>query len=83
MILQGKLVLFEYLVMLLLLLSFILHTLYLFQWSVYIRHIIRKAKGLVLLIELLNHAHDTVVRSSATALRNIAVDHTNKLMIGE
>lgn len=52
------------------------------KWSVYIRHIIRKAKGLVLLIELLNHAHDTVVRSSATALRNIAVDHTNKLMIG-
>ena len=43
----------------------------------------RKSNGLTLLIELLNHSHDTVVRSAATALRNLAVDYPNKRIIGQ
>ena len=43
----------------------------------------RKARGMTLIVELINHAHDTVVRAAATALRNLAVDYTNKRMIGE
>ena len=56
---------------------------FLLQWSAYTRHLVRKARGLTLLVDQLNHSHDTVVRSSATALRNLAVDYTNKMMIGQ
>ncbi|XP_019848879.1 PREDICTED: armadillo repeat protein deleted in velo-cardio-facial syndrome homolog isoform X2 [Amphimedon queenslandica] len=53
------------------------------KWAVYQRHLIRKANGLTLLIEHLNHAHDTVVRSVSTALRNLSIDETNKEIIGQ
>ncbi|XP_062503852.1 catenin delta-2-like isoform X2 [Corticium candelabrum] len=52
------------------------------KWSAFIRNAIRKEKGLPILIELLQLPHDTVVRSVATALRNMAVDPRNKELIG-
>ena len=42
----------------------------------------RKERGLPILIELLQLPQDTVVRSVATALRNMAVDPRNKELIG-
>ena len=47
------------------------------------RAVVRKARGLTLLIDLINHPHDTVVRAAATALRNLAVDAMNKKIIGK
>ncbi|KPP70037.1 armadillo repeat protein deleted in velo-cardio-facial syndrome-like [Scleropages formosus] len=51
-------------------------------WSSYIRATVRKEKGLPVLVELLRSHADTVVRAVAIALRNLAIDHRNKDLIG-
>ncbi|XP_048860634.1 armadillo repeat protein deleted in velo-cardio-facial syndrome homolog isoform X1 [Brienomyrus brachyistius] len=51
-------------------------------WSRYIRATVRKEKGLPVLVELLRSHADTVVRAVAIALRNLAIDHRNKDLIG-
>ncbi|XP_051971648.1 splicing regulator ARVCF-like isoform X2 [Xyrauchen texanus] len=51
-------------------------------WSNYIRAIVRKEKGLPVLVELLHSDADKVVRAIAIALRNLAIDHKNKDLIG-
>jgi hypothetical protein len=52
------------------------------KWAEYQRHMVGKVQGLTLLIELLNHAHDTVVRTTSTALRNLSLNRSNRLVIG-
>lgn len=52
------------------------------QWSNYIRATVRKEKGLPVLVELLHSDADKVVRAIAIALRNLAIDHKNKDLIG-
>ncbi|XP_062869846.1 splicing regulator ARVCF [Trichomycterus rosablanca] len=54
----------------------------LWAWSNYIRATIRKEKGLPILVELLHSDADKVVRAIAIALRNLAIDHKNKDLIG-
>uniref|UniRef100_A0A9J7XZT0 ARVCF delta catenin family member a n=1 Tax=Cyprinus carpio carpio TaxID=630221 RepID=A0A9J7XZT0_CYPCA len=51
-------------------------------WSNYIRATVRKEKGLPVLVELLHSDADKVVRAIAIALRNLAIDHKNKDLIG-
>ncbi|XP_059395360.1 splicing regulator ARVCF-like [Carassius carassius] len=51
-------------------------------WSSYIRATVRKEKGLPVLVELLHSDADKVVRAIAIALRNLAIDHKNKDLIG-
>ncbi|KAG1927558.1 armadillo repeat protein deleted in velo-cardio-facial syndrome [Pimephales promelas] len=51
-------------------------------WSSYIRVTVRKEKGLPVLVELLHSDADKVVRAIAIALRNLAIDHKNKDLIG-
>ncbi|XP_066507478.1 splicing regulator ARVCF isoform X3 [Hoplias malabaricus] len=51
-------------------------------WSNYIRATVRKEKGLPILVELLHSDADKVVRAIAIALRNLAIDHKNKDLIG-
>uniref|UniRef100_A0A673IRG3 ARVCF delta catenin family member a n=1 Tax=Sinocyclocheilus rhinocerous TaxID=307959 RepID=A0A673IRG3_9TELE len=51
-------------------------------WSNYIRATVRKEKGLPVLVELLHSGADKVVRAIAIALRNLAIDHKNKDLIG-
>ncbi|XP_701001.5 splicing regulator ARVCF [Danio rerio] len=51
-------------------------------WSNYIRATVRKEKGLPVLVELLHSDADKVVRAVAIALRNLAIDHKNKDLIG-
>ncbi|XP_051540666.1 splicing regulator ARVCF-like [Myxocyprinus asiaticus] len=51
-------------------------------WSNYIRATVRKEKGLPVLVELLHSDEDKVVRAIAIALRNLAIDHKNKDLIG-
>ncbi|KAK7125252.1 hypothetical protein R3I93_020820 [Phoxinus phoxinus] len=51
-------------------------------WSCYIRVTVRKEKGLPALVELLHSDADKVVRAIAIALRNLAIDHKNKDLIG-
>lgn len=53
------------------------------QWSNYIRATVRKEKGLPVLVELLHSDADKVVRAIAIALRNLAIDHKNKDLIGK
>lgn len=53
------------------------------QWSNYIRATVRKEKGLPILVELLHSDADKVVRAIAIALRNLAIDHKNKDLIGK
>ncbi|XP_058267200.1 splicing regulator ARVCF isoform X2 [Hemibagrus wyckioides] len=54
----------------------------LWAWSNYIRATVRKEKGLPILVELLHSDADKVVRAIAIALRNLAIDHKNKDLIG-
>ncbi|XP_017343811.1 splicing regulator ARVCF isoform X2 [Ictalurus punctatus] len=54
----------------------------LWAWSNYIRATVRKEKGLPVLVELLHSDADKVVRAIAIALRNLAIDHKNKDLIG-
>ncbi|XP_026129942.1 armadillo repeat protein deleted in velo-cardio-facial syndrome homolog [Carassius auratus] len=51
-------------------------------WSSYIRATVRKEKGLLVLVELLHSDADKVVRAIAIALRNLAIDHKNKDLMG-
>uniref|UniRef100_A0A671R0K7 Armadillo repeat protein deleted in velo-cardio-facial syndrome-like n=1 Tax=Sinocyclocheilus anshuiensis TaxID=1608454 RepID=A0A671R0K7_9TELE len=51
-------------------------------WSNYIRATVRKEKGLPVLVELLHSGADKVVRAITIALRNLAIDHKNKDLIG-
>ncbi|XP_067290076.1 splicing regulator ARVCF isoform X2 [Pseudorasbora parva] len=51
-------------------------------WSSYIRATVRKEKGLPVLVELLHSDADKVVRAIAIALRNLAIDHKNKDLVG-
>ncbi|CAK6959497.1 splicing regulator ARVCF [Scomber scombrus] len=51
-------------------------------WSSFIRAIVRKEKGLPILVELLRSDVDKVVRAVAIALRNLAMDRRNKDLIG-
>ncbi|XP_026128833.1 armadillo repeat protein deleted in velo-cardio-facial syndrome homolog [Carassius auratus] len=51
-------------------------------WSGYIRATVRKEKGLPVLVELLHSDADKVVRAIAIGLRNLAIDHKNKDLIG-
>lgn len=53
------------------------------QWSSYTRATVRKEKGLPVLVELLHSDADKVVRAIAIALRNLAIDHKNKDLIGK
>ncbi|XP_047660420.1 armadillo repeat protein deleted in velo-cardio-facial syndrome homolog isoform X2 [Tachysurus fulvidraco] len=54
----------------------------LWAWSNYIWATVRKEKGLPILVELLHSDADKVVRAIAIALRNLAIDHKNKDLIG-
>ncbi|XP_053725559.1 ARVCF delta catenin family member b isoform X5 [Synchiropus splendidus] len=51
-------------------------------WSNYIRAMVRKEKGLPILVELLRSDSDKVVRAVAIALRNLSIDRRNKDLIG-
>ncbi|TRY80219.1 hypothetical protein DNTS_032309 [Danionella cerebrum] len=51
-------------------------------WSSFIRVTVRKEKALPVLVELLHSEADKVVRAVAIALRNLAIDHKNKELIG-
>ncbi|XP_065166113.1 catenin delta-2 isoform X3 [Atheta coriaria] len=53
------------------------------QPSIEIRAAVRKEKGLPILVELLRMEVDRVVCAVATALRNLAIDHRNKELIGK
>ncbi|XP_016416343.1 plakophilin-4-like isoform X5 [Sinocyclocheilus rhinocerous] len=53
------------------------------KFAAYIRAAVRKEKGLPILVELLRMDNDRVVRSIATALRNMALDVRNKELIGK
>lgn len=53
------------------------------QPSIDIRASVRKDKGLPVLVELLRMDVDRVVCAAATALRNLAMDHRNKELIGK
>lgn len=53
------------------------------QPSVDVRAAVRKEKGLPILVELLRMEVDRVVCAVATALRNLAMDHRNKELIGK
>ncbi|XP_065210266.1 catenin delta-2 isoform X2 [Planococcus citri] len=53
------------------------------QPSIEIRAAVRKDKGLPILVELLRMEVDRVVCAVATALRNLAIDHRNKELIGK
>ena len=44
---------------------------------------VRKEKGLPLLVDLLSAESDRVVCATATALRNLAIDEKNKELVGE
>ena len=57
--------------------------LYLLQWAVYSRNIVRTSNGLKLIADLLNNSHDSVVRAAATAIRNLSIDPRNKASLGE
>ena len=48
-----------------------------------IRAAVRKERGLPIIVELLTVEADRVVCAAATALRNLALDHRNKELIGE
>uniref|UniRef100_H3D478 Catenin delta 1 n=1 Tax=Tetraodon nigroviridis TaxID=99883 RepID=H3D478_TETNG len=48
----------------------------------YIRAVLRQEKGLPILIELLAHGNDRVVRAMSGALRNLAIDARNKDLLG-
>lgn len=54
-----------------------------FQWSALLRSTLRRDKGLPILVELLRVDDDGVIRADATALRNLALDARNKVVIGE
>lgn len=53
------------------------------QPSVDFRAAVRKLAGLPIIADLLNYSSDKVICSSATALRNLAVDEKNKEQIGK
>ncbi|XP_065191265.1 splicing regulator ARVCF-like isoform X1 [Sycon ciliatum] len=53
------------------------------KWSVFVRNAVRKERGLPILSELLTIPSDAVVRTAATALRNLAVDPRNRELIGK
>nr|XP_058897098.1 splicing regulator ARVCF isoform X4 [Kogia breviceps] len=52
-------------------------------WATYIRAMVRKERGLPVLVELLQSETDKVVRAVAIALRNLSLDRRNKDLIGE
>ena len=53
-----------------------------FQWSALLRSTLRREKGLPILVELVRIDDDAVIRADATALRNLALDTRNKVVIG-
>ncbi|XP_051829180.1 splicing regulator ARVCF isoform X1 [Antechinus flavipes] len=52
------------------------------MWSTYIRAMVRKERGLPVLVELLQSDSDKVVRAVSIALRNLSMDRRNKDLIG-
>ncbi|XP_047417766.1 splicing regulator ARVCF isoform X5 [Sciurus carolinensis] len=52
------------------------------MWATYIRTMVRKERGLPVLVELLQSETDKVVRAVAIALRNLSLDRRNKDLIG-
>ncbi|XP_078681937.1 catenin delta-2-like isoform X1 [Branchiostoma floridae x Branchiostoma belcheri] len=53
------------------------------KWAAYVRAMVRKDKGLPVLVELIRMDNDRVVRAVATALRNLSLDNRNKELIGK
>ncbi|CAM9686864.1 unnamed protein product [Lampetra planeri] len=53
------------------------------KWSKYVRAMVRREKGLPVLVELLRMDSDRVVCAVATALRNMAMDVLSKELIGK
>ncbi|XP_046860542.1 lipoxygenase homology domain-containing protein 1-like isoform X2 [Xenia sp. Carnegie-2017] len=53
------------------------------RWSALLRSTLRREKGLPILVELLRVNDDGVIRADATALRNLALDARNKVVIGK
>ncbi|XP_028399626.1 lipoxygenase homology domain-containing protein 1-like isoform X2 [Dendronephthya gigantea] len=53
------------------------------RWSALLRSTLRREKGLPILVELLRVDDDSVIRADATALRNLALDTRNKVVIGK
>uniref|UniRef100_A0A8C7TGE9 Catenin delta-1 n=1 Tax=Oncorhynchus mykiss TaxID=8022 RepID=A0A8C7TGE9_ONCMY len=49
----------------------------------YIRATVRLEKGLPMMAELLAHGNDRVVRAMSGALRNLAIDHRNRELLGK
>ena len=52
------------------------------QWAVYARTVVRKEKGLPVVIDRLRTDNDQVVRTGAITLTNLAEDEKNKELIG-
>jgi len=48
-----------------------------------LRAVVRKEKGLTIIVDLLGLNSERVVCAAATALRNLALDEKNKELIGE
>ena len=53
------------------------------QWALYSRIIVRKEKGLPVVIDRLRTDKDQVVRAGTIALSNLAEDNKNKELIGK
>ncbi|XP_037545523.1 catenin delta-1 isoform X2 [Nematolebias whitei] len=49
----------------------------------YIRTMMRKDKGLAVVAELLSHNNDRVIRAMSGALRNLAIDPSNRDLLGQ
>ena len=62
---------------------FILYYYIFFQWAALVRSHVRVNRGLPPLHDLLSVDQEYVVRSVAYALRNLAIDRTNKWSIGK
>ncbi|XP_077967690.1 splicing regulator ARVCF-like isoform X2 [Styela clava] len=53
------------------------------QWALYARAVVRKEKGLPVLVDRLRTDNDRVIRAVSIALTNLAQDHKNKDLIGK
>ena len=53
------------------------------QWAVYARIVVRKEKGLPIVIDRLRTENDQIVRVGAITLTNLAEDSKNKDLIGK
>lgn len=53
------------------------------QWALYARAVVRKEKGLPVLVDRLRTDNDRVIRAVAIALTNLSQDYKNKDLIGK